>query len=119
MRSKKQTGENYLDKVPLRSDRLKWSADEHGMVTLDIENKGIANRIAQLLLKKPKISHIHLDEMGSFIWQLIDGENSVADIAVPFAEHFGDKALPLHERICEYFRILDSYGFVGWKQLHE
>ncbi len=117
MRKKKNSNpsENYLEKIPVRPDWLKWSADEQGAVTLDIENKGFVNRIAQKLLRKPKVSHIHLDEMGSFIWPLIDGERSVLDISVPFEEHFGEKAQPLYERIAKYFQILESYGFIQWR----
>lgn len=117
MKSKKKNviSQNYLEKIPVRSEKLTWSADEKGAVTLDIENKGIANRIAQKLLKKPKISHIYLDEMGSFIWPLIDGEESIMDIGVPVEEHFGEKAHPLYERLAKYFQILESYGFIVWK----
>ena len=120
MKNKKKQviSENYLDKIPVRPDWLKWSADEHGSVTFDIENKGIVNRIAQKLLKKPKVSHIHLDEMGSFIWPLIDGEKSVLDISVPFEAHFGEKAQPLYERLAKYFQILESYGFIEWRSIN-
>lgn len=116
MKSKKRSdpSENYLEKIPVRPEWLRWSADESGAVTLDIENKGFVNRIAQKLLKKPKVSHIHLDEMGSFIWPLIDGKKSVLDISVPFEAHFGEKAQPLYERIAKYFQILESYGFIEW-----
>lgn len=74
----KKISENYLEKKPLRREDIRWTADESGLVTLDIENKGIINRITQILIKKPKVSHIHLDEMGSFIWPLIDGEKSIS-----------------------------------------
>lgn len=107
---------NYLDKIPLRNELFSWSADENGAVTLDIENKGIVNRIAQKLLKKPRISHVHLDEMGSFIWPLIDGEKSIADIGIPVKEHFGEKAEPLYERLAKYFQILESYSFITWAE---
>ena len=33
------------------------------METLEIENKGIVNKICQKLFKKPKISYVHLDKM--------------------------------------------------------
>lgn len=107
---------NYLDRIPLHNELFSWSADENGAVTLDIENKGIVNRIAQKLLKKPKISHVHLDEMGSFIWPLIDGEKSIADIGIPVKEHFGEKAEPLYERLAKYFQILESYSFIRWAE---
>lgn len=75
MKGKKR--ENYLERIPVRSKRVKWSVDEIGMVSLNIENTGVFNRIAQKLLKKPKISHIHLDEMGSFLWPLLEDRKSV------------------------------------------
>jgi len=108
--------ENYLDKCPVRSKALKWSFDDNGIITLSIENKGVFNRIAQKFFKKPKISYIHLDEMGSFVWPLIDGERTIGDIAEKVKENFGEKAEPVYERIAKYFQILSSYGFVIWKK---
>lgn len=113
---KNKKNENYLEKIPVRSAEIKWSADEKGNVTLDIENKGLANRIAQVLLKKPKVSHIHLDEMGSFVWPLIDGEKTIIQIGEDVKEHFGEKAEPLYERLAKYFQILASNGFVRWSK---
>jgi len=31
-------------------------------------------------------------------------------------EKFGETAEPLYERLAKYFQILDSYGFIGWKE---
>ena len=65
MKRKKNTNsENYLDRRPLRATHLRWSQDDKGLVTLDIDNKGVFNKIAQVLFKRPKVSHIHLDEIG-------------------------------------------------------
>lgn len=107
--------ENYVEKIPVHNEEIKWSADEGGLVTLHMENKGIANKIAQKLIKKPKVSHIHLDEMGSFIWLQIDGEKTVFDIGKPVEEHFGKKALPLYERLSMFIRTLETNGFVYCK----
>ena len=112
---KNKKNENYLERVPLRPQWLSWSSSENGVVTLDIENKGVFNRIAQLTLKKPKVSHIHLDEVGSFIWKITDGEKNIADLALIAQKEFGEKINPLYERIAQYFKILDSYGFIEWK----
>ena len=114
---KNKKDENYLDKVAERVEKIKWSEDEDdGMVTLNIENKGVFNKVAQTLFKKPRVSHVHLDEMGSFIWPLIDGKKTVLQIGELVGEHFGDKAEPLYERLSKYFQILDSYGFINWKE---
>lgn len=110
--SKKKTQENYLDRIPKRNPIYNWTADGDGVVTLEVENKGVMNRIAQKLLKKPKISYVHLDEMGSFIWQIIDGERDITSLGEDVSEHFGDKAEPLYPRLAKYVQILNSYGFV-------
>ncbi len=115
MKKNKPLPRNYLEKIPVRPERIGWSADEKGIVTLEIENKGAFNRIAQKLFKKPKISYIHLDENGSFVWQQIDGARSISDIAPAVKERFGEAAEPLYERLAKFFQILDSYGFINWK----
>lgn len=108
----KKNTENYLDKKPIRNENISWS-EEDGKITLEIENKGVMNRIAQKLLKKPKISYVHLDEMGSFIWPILDGEKNISEIGEAVKEHFGDKAEPLYERLSKYFQILESYRFIS------
>lgn len=100
----------------MRAPHLAWSTDAEGKVTLEIENKGAFNRIAQKLFKKPKISYVHLDETGSFVWPLLDGEKSIIVLGELVDEKFGEAAHPLYERLAKYFQILDSYGFVAWKK---
>ena len=113
MKKKKNViSQNYLEKIPVRPAHIKWTADEAGIVTLDIENTGLFNRAAQKLLHKPKVSHIHLDEMGNFIWPLIDGKRSILDISKLVHEEFGEKAEPLYNRLVQYIRNLESYEFI-------
>ena len=107
--------ENYLEKKPICKEGLNWSKDENGNVTLEMENKCVANRIMQKLIKKPKISYIHLDEMGSFIWPLMDGEKDILEIGKFVEEHFGEKAKPLYERLSQYFKTLEKYNFIEYK----
>lgn len=109
---KQKIASNFLDKIPTRNPDIGYTVDEKGVITLEIENKGLFNRIAQKVFKKPKISYIHLDEMGSFIWPIINGEKSISEIGEAVDEHFGEKARPLYERLAKYFQILESYGFV-------
>ena len=116
MKKKNDPKENYLERIPVRPVSLRWTQDEQGSVTLEIDNKGIMNRIAQKLLKKPKVSYIHLDEMGSFVWPLIDGSSTISDIGVAVEEHFGERAQPTYERLAKYFQVLDSYRFVQWTE---
>lgn len=107
--------ENYLERKPLRKPGLSWKQSEDGKVTLEIENTGFFNVVAQKIFKKPKISYVHLDENGSFLWPLLDGEKSIIDLGVLVKERFGEKAEPLYERLAKYFKILESYNFIEFK----
>ncbi len=104
-----------MERIPVRKETIDWKTDETGIVTLEIENKGVFNLIAQKLFKKPRISYVHLDETGSFVWPLIDGERSIMELGKAVNEEFGEKAEPLYERLAKYFQILDSYSFIEWK----
>lgn len=112
--SKQKQRENYLERIPAHNAAIRWSTDENGIVTLEIDNKGLMNRIAQKLLKKPKVTYIHLDENGSFVWPLIDGKTNILDLGKAVNDHFGEAAHPLYERLSQFFKILDSYGFIQW-----
>ena len=114
MKKNKNINENYLERKPIRADGIEWNKDSEGIVTLEIENKGFFNKMAQKFLKKPRISYIHLDEMGSFVWPLLDGEKTIMDLGEYVDEKFGEKAHPLYERLAKYFQILESYNFIKW-----
>lgn len=111
---KKKLDKNYLEKIPVHPEGIPWKTDENGIVTLEIENKGAMNRIAQKLFKKPRVSYIHFDKTGSFVWPLIDGKKTITELGKEVDAHFGEEAHPLYERLATFFNILDSYKFISW-----
>ncbi len=115
MKKKEIISENYLEKIPYKSEYLKWSQSEDGKVTLEIENTGFFNRLAQKLFNKPKTSYVHLDSMGSFVWPIIDGEKDILAIGESVKEKFGDECEPLYERLAKFFQILASYNFITFR----
>ena len=110
---------NYLDLIPEKSSSLKWHTDLKERVILEVENTGIMNKIAQNLFNKPRFTKVHLDANGSFIWPLIDGKRTVADIALLVKEQFGEAAEPLYPRIIKYFQIVESYHFIRFVNMPE
>ena len=115
MSKKLKKGENYLERIPVRKEDLEWTKDEKDLVTLNIRNKGLFNLIAQKLFKKPKVSYIHLEENGSFIWQCLDGKKNLVEIGKEVEERFGEASHPLYERLAKYIHMLDDYGFIEFK----
>ena len=103
---------NLLDYVPRIPEKLNWTEDDEHRVTVDVENKGVFNRIAQKCFGRPAVSHIALEQFGSFIWKQIDGVHTIYDIALLVKEEFGEDAEPLYDRLLAYFRTLQGHGFV-------
>lgn len=106
--------ENLLDYIPKHNSLIPFSVDKKGIVTLEVKNRGFYNRVAQILFKQPKISYIALEEFGSFIWQQIDGQRSVMEIAGLVKEKFGEKAEPLYDRLGKYMKTLRKCDYILW-----
>ena len=121
MRKKKneQAQINYLDLIPQRAEGMGWHRDRKDCVVLEVKNIGLFNQIAQKVFNKPEITNVHLDQQGSYLWPLIDGEKTVTELAALQKEQFGEKAEPLYPRIVKYFQILESYHFVTFINMPE
>ena len=104
--------ENYLDYVPKHNSLFECRENKKGHVEVKVHNKGIFNRIAQLIARKPRYSYIELDDFGTFVWHSIDGVRSIYDIGQLVKEHFGDKAEPLYERLCYFIKLLHKNQFI-------
>ncbi len=105
---------NYMDFIPCCNPLYTWDENQEGIVTVHVVNKGFYNRLAQILLKKPRLSHISLDGYGSFVWKQMDGKRSVYDISLLIKDKFGKEAEPVVQRLVQYFRILYQNQFIGY-----
>ena len=105
--------DNFLDYVFKVNDGLTWTLNESGEVIVEMENKGFTNKIAQKFFKKPAVSKITLEGMGSFIFQTIDGKRDVYEIGQLVHEKFGEEAEPLYERLSVYMKQLSQVGFIS------
>ena len=107
---------NLLDLVPVQN--IQSAKNEKGFFLLLKPKFSHPFLVKHLLprLKKPHFT-INLDEMGSFIWKLCDGENTVQDIAEKLKENFGSKVDPLYERLSLFFQNLEKNRFITFKNL--
>lgn len=111
----KEKSENFLDYIPKHNSLMKYSINEGGHVEIAVVNRGLFNRLAQIFFKKPKVSYIELEDMGTFIWKQIDGKRSVYEIGILVKEEFGDKAEPLYERLCTYIKSLHNNEYIVYQ----
>ena len=55
---------------------------------------------------------IELEQMGSYVWQEMDGQKTVYELACMEREKFGDRAEPACERLSSYLKILRECGYI-------
>jgi hypothetical protein len=107
---------NLLDLTPVRV--AEWE-EVDGRVVLARPTKwrgglkGVLDRFFYLLSARK----IRLDDIGSFAWQQIDGEQTVAQIAEKLRDEFGERVEPAEGRLGHMVRVLRREGLVtypGW-----
>jgi hypothetical protein len=109
-------GENLLEMTPLRV--AEWQEVEDRVV---VERprprarglRGLGERVSYLL----SMRKIRLDERGSFLWHLVDGEHSVAEVAEAMRSEFGEQVEPAEERVGHLIRLLRRehlLAYPGW-----
>ena len=106
---------NLLDLIPVR--KIEWEKREEGLVEL------LKPKFKHPFLKKHLLPHIKrphyrikLDSVGSFIWDLCDGNRSVKEIAKSLKAEFGDKVEPLYDRLALFLHSLEKNRFIEYKE---
>lgn len=107
----KKQSENYLDYIPVMNPKNGWD-EQDGKVTIHMVHRGFYACLAQKVFHTPRVSHIDLDEYGSFLWTCIDGEKTVGQLAEDMKAKFGQEAEPLYDRLVKYMQILRNNQFI-------
>ena len=111
---KKKDSKNYLDFVPEKNPEIEYEADEDGIITVLIEWKGFYHKIVQKLFRRPRVSDIRLDELGSFVWNAVDGKKDVHQISKELEQQFPKMGKPV-PRLIKYLEILHDNHLIYWK----
>lgn len=70
--------------------------------------------IEKIFFKKyiNKIYKVDLDEIGSYVWQQIDGKNSVGDIINKLENKFGKELVQAEQRVILFIQQLYKNKFI-------
>jgi hypothetical protein len=116
MLKKKESVINYLELIPIRN---KESKSENGKVVILIPK--FKNAFLKSLIPKKKSENfsVNLDELGSDVWNLIDGVNNVEYIINCLSEKLGEKIHPAQERITKFLSQLYASKFILFNKLNK
>lgn len=111
---KKRNSDNLLLYVP-KKNHMEWEL-KNNKVYLIFYHKKLIERIMRWLVKKPLVTDIKLDEIGSFIWKHIDGKETIYEIGENLKLQFGEKCEPIYNRLIMYLRYLNRMGWIAFER---
>jgi len=114
---KKKEEINLLELTPVRE--RKFETGEDGLVTILIPK--FKREFFQNLIPKNKSKDfkINFDELGTAVWNEIDGNKKVEEIVKELGERLGEKIQPAEERITKFLIQLNSHKFISFKELQK
>jgi hypothetical protein len=116
-KGKNLKGKNLLDFVPVRI--CKWSHQEEKKELIRILKPRFDTKLGKRMGNRMNLKetyNINLDEYGTTVWRLIDGELSVREIGEILITQFGETVEPLYPRLAAFLRILEANNAVELRQ---
>jgi hypothetical protein len=106
---------NYLMLIPARLVD-EYIIDDNGKITLMVP-KFKNEKFRNWFIPKRKTTHfnVHLDEMGSLVWGLIDGKRSVETLCLLLEDRLREQYRPinqLEERVTYFLTQLHKNEFI-------
>ena len=95
-----------LDLIPKKN--YNWKMKE-GKAVVIMPHRGFFSWVAHNFFGTPQKSYIVLDDVGTYVWLLIDGKNTCSNIAGMVFEKFPQN---VSSEIYEYFKILKKNKFI-------
>lgn len=107
---------NLLDLVPIPI--IGHEVGDAGIVTLLAPRfkSRIMRRLLLPRLKRPFFK-VELDDIGSALWLLCDGERNVKEIALVMQENFEERIEPCYDRMSMFFQQLERARFITYTNL--
>lgn len=109
-----------LNMVPVRNSEVDETEINDGLIQLayPLAVKPWFGRMAEkvgLWDKRPMIKRLELDEMGTFVWRLIDGDHSVRQIADAFVAHYEVQPREAELSVTAFIKTIGQRGIIGLK----
>lgn len=112
------TREQALACTPVRNETVSWTQLPSGLVQLEYVLMlkpfllTIFERFSSSQAEKPKRT-LELDELGTEVWQMLDGSRTTADIIKEFAAHHGISSHEAEHSITLFLRALGKRGLIA------
>ena len=126
-KEKSNDKDNFLLYIPVIKHN-DWEI-RNGFVYLVFYHNKFAEKVLQWLAKKPSVSDVKLDRLGTSVWQNIDGENNVYEIGKLLLnmpelkkeykditeDDYIEGCHPIYSRLIMFLRYMVKKGWIKFK----
>jgi len=107
MRRKRISREQILKARPIINPAVQWSRGEEGEIIITLKRReDWWVKFLSALFVVPRERKIALDEIGSMLWELFDGQHTIKELAQMLAERLKISYKEAELSLTEYLRIL-------------
>jgi hypothetical protein len=104
-----------LSSRPARNDALKWEENDDGEVQIRVTRQDSWKiRFLSRMFYIPKERKITLDELGTEVWTLCNGKNTVAQMIEALSKKYQLNRKEAEVSLLNYLKTLGQKRFVGF-----
>jgi len=105
-----------LNARPIRNPGLRWERNDDGEISLFLpRRKDLIGRALTRVFRAPKEKEMGLDEVGSDVWELCDGEHSVDAIVSNVCRKYKITRRECETSVGAYLKTLGERNLVGFR----
>lgn len=109
------TREQAMSAWPVRNPSLTTHEDDEGLIAVELpRRKDWVGNALGFLFFVPESKPVQLDEVGSFVWNLCDGDHTVNEIVDALAKEYKLNRREVEVSLTEYLQKLGKRGMVGF-----
>jgi hypothetical protein len=100
---------------PTRNESLRWEQNDEGEVQVVVERQETWKvRLLSKVFYIPKERKITLDEVGTEVWQMCNGRNSVGQMIELLSDKYQLNRKEAEVSLLQYLKMLGQKRFVGF-----
>ncbi len=98
---------------PIHNPNLEWSYNEEGHAVASLTRRaGWRGKLISFFLAVPEERPIALDEVGTFVWKMCDGQHTVGEIVDALQDEYNLTRREVEISLNEYLRMLAKRGMI-------
>lgn len=108
---------DYVKLIPQIKENNTWRFDFQNKVIITVYEKSRWHKIKEKIKGKEENIEFELDRYGSFVWQQINGENTIEDIINNIVETFEEDRGLATKRAIMFFEMLSMHKLIYMKNI--